>query len=84
MARIGKNVGVVPRPVHQVAASLSLNPGRAVVIGTIQTTFFAFRLDQGPNAAGLRRGNGDADLAQWPGGQALVSGNLGPGIAAIG
>ena len=84
MARVGEDMGVVPGPVHQVAAGLGLDPAGAVVVGAIQAAFFSFRLDQRPNAAGLRRGHGHADLAQRAGRKSLVARNFGPAVAAIG
>ena len=84
VARIGKDVGVVPGPVHQVSVSAYLRPALAVVVTAVQAGSLTLGLHQGPDPPGTRRGGADAVLAQQPARQAALAGQLLPGVAAVG
>ncbi len=80
--RVGREVGVVPGALAEVAVLVEALPGLAAVVGAEDAPLLV--LDQGPNAVGLGGGDGDADLALDPLGHAGLVGKVGPGFAAVG
>ena len=78
--RVDKDVGIVEGPVTDVFIT-DFFPFKATVIGTVEGCFFC--LDQGVNAFGVGRGNGQADAAQFAGGQAVFFGALLPVFPAV-
>src|SRR5262249_11883764 len=77
--RIDDEVGVVLGLLVEVVAFL---PGGAEVAGAEDATLLVGRLDDGVDDVGAGRGNGQADAAQFFGGQAGLQ--FVPGSAAVG
>ncbi|GBD16679.1 hypothetical protein HRbin26_01582 [bacterium HR26] len=78
---IGGDVHVVPGAGTEQRLLAEADPGLAVVIGAEHGAVLG--LDQCPDAAGLGRRDRDADLAQEPGRQARLAGDLLPGVTAV-
>src|SRR5262249_24731459 len=80
--RVGGDVDVVPGTRDQVLVVADLLPVLTKVIGAIESTFLAL-FDERPDAAGLGRRCGPADLAENTARQIGPAGDVLPGLAAI-
>ena len=77
--RVGLEVGVVPRPLAQLAVGAHQPELLAAVVGTEEAALFV--LDQGPDSVRRRRRHRHRDAALDALGEAL--GELHPGVAAV-
>ena len=82
IAGIGDDAVEVERPLPEIAAGVGERPGRAGVVGPVQSA--GLRFDHGIEPPRVRPGDGDADLAKHARRQAGCARDLGPRVAAVG
>src|SRR6185312_14953946 len=80
--RISNDMVVVPGPPRDVVLVAEAFPALATGIRAVDGALL--RLDDSVDAVGLGGRDGHTDLADGTSGQALVMGNLLPGITAVG
>ena len=79
--RVGVYVGVVPRPLQQVAVVVDVLPRIAAVVRPVQPPLLG--LDDRPDPPRLGGRGSDADPPLGAFRQSLVAGDVGPGVAPV-
>ena len=78
---VGVNAIEIPRPLPDIGCVTDLLPCFAAVVRSKEPAVLGF--DHCPQTIGIYRRNGNVYLSQNAGRQTLISGNFGPGVAAV-